>query len=77
VEIDRFGKMKIEASFPASLNIFLFVKSSKGNAFDWLFSFGLSDHFVAVPVWQAYVAQDNIELLRLHNLQCAVRAIGD
>jgi hypothetical protein len=76
VEVDRFGKVEIEASFLASRDVFLFVKSSKGYAFDWLFSFGLSDYLVAAPVWQANVAQDNIELLQLDNLQRALRAIG-
>jgi hypothetical protein len=76
VEVHRFGKVEIEASFLASPDVFLFVKSSKGYAFDWLFSFGLSDYLVAAPVWQANVAQDNIELLQLDNLQRALRAIG-
>ncbi len=76
MEVDRFGKVEIEASFLASPDVFLFIKSSKGNSFDWLFSFGLSDHLVAAPVWQANVAQDNIELLRLDNFQRALRAIG-
>ena len=76
VEVDWLGKVEIKASFLASPDIFLFIKSSKGNSLDWVFSFGLSDHLVATPVWQANVAQDNIELLRLHNLQGALRAIG-
>jgi hypothetical protein len=37
VEVDRFGKVEIEASFLASPDVFLFIKSSKGNSFDWLF----------------------------------------
>jgi hypothetical protein len=34
VEVDRFAEMEIEASFLASPDIFLFIKSSKGNAFE-------------------------------------------
>jgi hypothetical protein len=77
VEVHRFGKMKIEASFSASPDIFVPVKSGEGYAFDGLFSFGLRDHVVAAPVGQANVAQDDVELLRLDNLQRALYAIGD
>src|SRR5439155_13035884 len=65
--------MEIEASFLASPDVFLFIKSSESYAFYWLFSFGLSDHLVAAPVGQGNVAQDNIELLRLDNFQRALR----
>ena len=77
VEVYGFGEMEIEAGFSASPDIFVLVKSSKGYAFDGLFLFGLRDHVVAAPVGQANVAQDDVELLRLDNLQRALRAIGD
>jgi hypothetical protein len=77
VEVNRFGEMKIESGFSASPDIFVVVKSSKGYAFHGLFSFGLRDHVVAAPIGQANVAQDDVELLRLDNLQCALCAIGD
>jgi len=76
VEVHGFGEMEIEAGFSASPDIFVLVKSSKGYAFDGLFSFGLRDHVVAAPVGQANVAQDDVELLRLDNLQRALCAIG-
>ena len=76
VEVYGFGEMEIEAGFSASPDIFVLVKSSKGYAFDGLFSFGLRDHVVAAPVGQANVAQDDVELLRLDNLQRALCAIG-
>ena len=63
MEVDRFGKVEIKASFLASPDVFLFVKSSKGNTFDWLFSFSLSDHLVATPVWQADVRNQQVERL--------------
>jgi hypothetical protein len=69
--------MKIEAGFSASPDIFVVVKSSKGYAFQELLSFGLRDHVVAAPVGQANVAQDDVELLRLDNLQRALGTIGD
>ena len=77
VEVHGFGEMEIEAGFSASPDIFVLVKSSKGYAFDGLFLFGLRDHVVAAPVGQANVAQDDVELLRLDNLQRALCAIGD
>lgn len=77
VEVHGFGEMEIEAGFFAAPDVFVLVKSSKGYAFDGLFAFGLRDHVVAAPVGQANVAQDDVELLRLHNLQRALRAIGD
>ena len=76
VEVHRFGKMEIEACFFASPNVVVLVESSKGHAFDWLPSLGLGNDVVAAPVWQANVTQDYIELLRLDNLQGALRAIG-
>jgi len=77
VEVHGFGEMEIEAGLSASPDIFVLVKSSKGYAFDGLFLFGLRDHVVAGPVGQANVAQDDVELLRLDNLQRALCAIGD
>jgi hypothetical protein len=77
VEVHRFGKMKIEAGFFPAPDVLVPVKSSKGYAFDGLFSFGLRDHIVAASVGQANVAQDDVNLLRLHNLQRALHAIGD
>jgi hypothetical protein len=76
VEVDRFGKMEIEAGFFPAPDIFVLVKSSKGYAFDGLLSFNLRDHIVAASVGQADVAQDDVELLRLNNLQRALHAIG-
>ena len=77
VEVHRFGEMKIETGFSTSPDIFVLVKSSKGYAFHGLFSFGLRDHVVAAPIGQANVAQNDVELLRLDNLQRALCAIGD
>jgi len=77
VEVHGFGEMEIEAGFSAAPDVFVPVKSSKGYAFDGLFSFRLRDHVVAAPVGQANVAQDDVELLRLDNLQRALHAIGD
>ena len=77
VEIHRFGVMEIEAGFLPAPDVFVPVKSSKGYAFDGLSSFSLRDHVVAAPVGQANVAQDDVELLRLDNLQRALCAIGD
>jgi hypothetical protein len=77
VEIHRFGEMEIEPGFFPAPDVLVPVKSSKGYAFDRLFSFGLRDHIVAASVGQANVAQDDVELLRLHNLQRALHAIGD
>jgi hypothetical protein len=76
VKVDRFGKMEIEASFFASPDIFFLVEPSEGYAFDRLLAFGLSNHVVAATVWQANVAQDDVELLRVNNRQRALRAIG-
>jgi hypothetical protein len=64
MKIHRFGEMEIEASFFPTPDIFVSVKSSKGYAFDGLFSFGLRDHVVAAPVGQANVAQDDVDPLR-------------
>jgi hypothetical protein len=77
VEVHRFGEMEIEASFLPAPDVFVPVKSSKGYSFNGLFSFRLRDHVVAAPVGQANVAQDDVELLRLDNLQRAPHAIGD
>jgi len=76
VEVHRFGEVKIEAGFFASPDVFVLVESSKGYAFDWLPSLGLGNDVVAASVWQANITQDYIELLRLDNLQGALRAIG-
>src|SRR5439155_5776835 len=77
VKVYRLDQMKIEARFFAAPNVFVRAKPGDGHRFNRLFAFGLGNHLVATAIGKANVAQHDVELLRLDDLQSALCVIGD
>src|SRR5947207_6419895 len=77
VKVHRFSKVKIESGFFAEPDVFVRSKSSESYAFNWVFLFCPGNHLVAAAIGKPDVAQHDIELLRLHDLQSALCVIGD
>src|SRR2546423_1246701 len=77
VKVYRFDEVKIESRFFAAPNVFVGAKSSDSHSFDRLFSFYLGNNVVAAAIGKANVAQHDIEFLRRHDLQRALRVFRD
>src|SRR6266403_2144708 len=77
VKVYRLDQVKIESRFFAAPNVFVRAKPSDGHRFNRLFAFYLGNHVVAGAIGKANVAQHDIEFLRLHDCQSALRIIGD
>ena len=77
VKVYWLDQVKIESRLFAAANVFVRAKSSNSDGFNRLFAFYLGNHVVAGAIGKANVAQHDIELLRLHDCQSALRIIGD
>jgi hypothetical protein len=76
VKIHRFRKVEIEASFSATLDVVTRCEAGYGHGFHGSFSFRFRNDIVAVPVWQRDIAQHNVELFGLDNVQRAPGTIS-
>ena len=76
VEIHRLDQMEIESGFPTPPNIIVSAKAGQSNALERLPLLRPRDHFVAAAIGQPDIAQNHIELLRLHDFQSALNRLG-
>ena len=76
VKIHRLGKMEIESSFSAALDIVTRGKARERHGFDGSFSFRLGNNVVAITVWQRNITQHDVELFRVDHVQGAPRVIS-
>src|SRR6266566_6310605 len=77
VKVYRLDQMKIESRLFAAPNVFVRAKPGDSHRFNRLLAFYLGNHLVAGAIGKANVAQHDIEFLRLHDFQSALRIIGD
>src|SRR5438105_3515756 len=76
VKVHRFGKMEIEPGLLAALNVLSCAKTGERYRFDRSFSLGFGNQVVAAAIGKCDVAQNDVELFGLNNVQRIVGGIG-
>src|SRR5437867_11286033 len=76
VKVHRFCKMEIEPGLLAALNVLSCAKAGERYGFDRSFSLGFGNYVVAAAIGQRDVAQNDVELFGVNNIQRSLRAIG-
>ena len=77
VKVHRLAKMEIEPGLLAALNVLDCAKAGERYRFNRSFSFSFGNHVVTAAIGQRDVAQKDVELFGVDNVQRGLRAIGN
>src|SRR4029077_3834682 len=76
LKINGLGQVMVETRLDTAPHILVHSESGKRDSFQRPLSLRLSNQFVAAGVGQTNVANQNVELSLIQNLQCLLRGIS-